>query len=126
MPTYQYDPGTPKKKHHWEEDEPAIVRRGRELVAMCPNNVTNAEAAAQLVNAVPWSPPDWDKPWPKRLYNLFRGIVYRATHTLGGTSYHAFPEREGDLPASVRRQLSERAAKTGSSFGFAPEVEDES
>ena len=124
MTPFRYETATPKRKHHWTRDEAAIIRRRDEWEAMCPSSVTREEAERALVDAVPWSPPGWSNAWPRRLYNAYNGIVYRAVMTRPG-SYHAFPDREADVPRKVLQVLQERAARAGETVAFAPEADDD-
>ena len=88
-----------------------------ERVGKCPSDVTNAEAEATVNAGVPWSPPKgWSRSYPKKIWCIHRGWLYRAEPTNPGTSYHAFPEdpeREVRLPPGVRKELERRAEELG-------------
>ena len=106
MTHYLYEPEqNPKRKHHWPHPEPILIRIDNEWIGKCPAGVTLEEAEALLNQGVSWSPENWPHQHPKRIYLLRQGIVYRATPTIPGVSYHAFPERAGGLPRSVERRL---------------------
>jgi len=119
MGTWRYEPDeNPKRKHRWAHPAPGfIVLPTGERVGKCPADVTNAEAEAVLNAGVPWSPPrGWDRPYPKRIWCIHRGWLYRAEPTNPGRSYRAFPEdpdRELALPPVVRRELERRAEVLG-------------
>ena len=67
-----------------------------------------------MLNAgIPWQPERWRKNYPKRIYNIQGGVVYRATPTIGGISYHGFPERPELFPAELKAQLLKMADRLG-------------
>jgi hypothetical protein len=114
-PPWRYVPDeNPKRKHHWDQPHAGFQEVGGVLVGKCPNNIST-EAAEQLLNAgIRWSPKGWKKGYPKRIYNIRDKIVYRATPTIPGQSYHAFPERCGqDVPPDLTPQLRALAEGLG-------------
>jgi len=82
----------PKRKHHWNRPVPSFIREGNRWIGKCPNSIDRAVARASLRDGEPFSPPDWRKPWPKRIYAVIDGVPYRATPTVPGRSYHGYPE----------------------------------
>jgi len=117
--TWRYEPDeNPKRKHHWDRGHAGFVTVGRIRVGKCPSTMDASSAQALLEEAIPYSPPRWDRPYPKRLYAVSDGVVYRAAPTNPGTSYHGFPEHPQTFPRAgnardVKRQLLERAAQQG-------------
>lgn len=114
---YQSDE-TPKRKHHWDKDHAGFVEVGSVPVGKCPSTMDASSAQALLEDAIPYFPPRWDRTYPKRLYAMSDGVVYRATPTNPGTSYHGFPEHPSTFPRAgnardVKRQLLERATRQG-------------
>lgn len=100
-----YEPeAQPKLKHHWSHNRAGFIRVGSELVAKCPAAMTLADAQTLLDNSVPYSPPRWTRPYPQRLYAVSDGVVYRATPTNPGISYHGFPEYPDRFPIKGNAQ----------------------
>jgi len=66
-----------------------------------------------LNSGIAWAPKGWRKPYPKRIYNILNGIVYRATPTIPGQSYHGFPERREQLPPEMKQPLRNLAQQLG-------------
>jgi hypothetical protein len=116
---WKYEPDEkPKRKHAWDKPHAGFVEVGATLVAKCPNNISMnaAEAAINSSQAVHWSPLGWDKEFPKRIYIVNDGIVFRATPTVPGISYHAFPElpeRFRDLPSQIQSRIFASATAIG-------------
>jgi hypothetical protein len=106
----------PKRKHHWGELRAGFLRVGSADVGKCPQSMALSTAQALMDEAVPWFPLRWTKSYPQRLYAVLEGVVYRATPTVPGFSYHGFPEHPsrfatGGNAAEVKRRLLERAAE---------------
>lgn len=109
MPWHYVPDETPKRKHYWDQPVAGFVEIGGEIVAKCPNNVTIDQCEELLNHGVPWSPVGWRKNYPKRIYIIHHSVVYRATVTVGGVSYHAFPELAERFPPGLREDLLARA-----------------
>jgi hypothetical protein len=111
---WQYVPDEdPKKKHHWEQNVAGFVEVRGVQVGKCPKNVTMQQAQQLLNSGVEWAPMGWRKPYPKRIYNILNGVVYRATPTIPGQSYHGFPEHREDLPPEMKQPLRILARQLG-------------
>ena len=91
----------PKRKHHWRRNVAGFVTQGGVIVGKCPSGMTTEFAEAMLNDGVPWSPLRWRHDYPKRIYNILDGVVYRAVPTNPGVSYHGFPERLEHLPTEL-------------------------
>ena len=117
--TWRYESDeNPKRKHHWDKDHAGFVEVGRVPVGKCPATMDPSNAQALLNDAIPYFPPRWNRPYPQRLYTVSEGVVYRASPTNPGTSYHGFPEHPSTFPRAgnardVKRQLLERATQLG-------------
>ena len=86
--TWRYEPDeNPKRKHHSDRQHAGFVTVGRIRVGKCPSTMDASSAQALVEEAIPYSPPRWDRPYPKRLYAVSDGVVYRAAPTNPGTSY---------------------------------------
>lgn len=117
--SYAYEPDeTPKRKHHWDKDEAGFDEDGAGFVGKCPTSITIPVAQELLDGAIPWFPARGDKAYPQRLYAIRKGVLYRATPTNPGRSYHGFPEHysrfvKGTGSRELREQLLTRARTEG-------------
>lgn len=106
---WQYEPDeSPKRKHHWSNDFAGFIEVGVNFVGKCPSSLTLQQAEELLNSGVEWSPRVWREKYPKRIYVVHGGVLYRATPTNPGRSYHGFPERPERFPAgssALRRQI---------------------
>ena len=107
-----------KRKHHWDNDHAGFDEAGPYPIGKCPATMDTSDAQELLDDAIPYHPRRWRHPYPKRLYAVRDGVVYRATPTNPGTSYHGFPEHSSAFPRSgnardVKEQLLERARQQG-------------
>ena len=110
---WQYQPD-PEKKHKkgWTENHAGFVKVGNSQVGKCPHNMDTNTCEKLLNHGVEFYPLRWNHDYPKRIYNIFNKVVYRATPTNPGVSYHGFPEDAGDardLPIRVRNKILELA-----------------
>jgi hypothetical protein len=100
LPDYEYEPDeVPKRKHHWTEDRADFVFVRGTPIGKCPRSMTNAEARTLLNSGIPWFNPRAPGAHPDRVYVVHRGVIYRATATQVGKSFHAFPELPRELRA---------------------------
>lgn len=98
-----YEPDeNPKRKHHWNQNTAGFVTVGDIYVAKCPNNMPITLAQTLLNAGVEWSPKMWTEPYPKRIYCVWEGVLYRAMLTNPGRSYHGFPEHPSGFPPGSR------------------------
>jgi hypothetical protein len=99
-----YEPDeVPKRKHHWKEPRAGFVMVGNVLIGKCPSTMT-LESAEELLNSgVEWSPKGWQREYPQRIYAVSDGVLYRATPTNPGRSYHGFPEHYSRFPRGIDR-----------------------
>jgi len=67
-------------------------------VSKCPSDLTVADAEQMLNAGIEWSSARWPNDHPQRIYAVLDGVVYRATPTNPGVSYHGFPELIESLP----------------------------
>ena len=116
---WRYEPDEiPKRKHHWDRDRAGFVRVGVGYVGKCPVSMSALEAQALLDDAIPYDSPRWRRPYPQRLYAVRDGVVYRATRTNPGLSYHGFPEHPSGFPRGseaehLKEKLLDRARRQG-------------
>lgn len=113
-----YEPDEqPKKKHHWTRSFAGFLEVDGEKVGKCPSTI-DAPMAEKLLNtqSLAYHNPRAPGPLPDRLYLVHSGIVYRATWTRPGVSFHAFPEDGAHLrklPGRVRRDIVALAVRLG-------------
>ncbi len=115
---WKYDPGERRRKHKWQNDYAGFETEGGVEVGKCPMTVTQ-ELAEQLLNTgVGWNNPSMpSSDYPRNLYNVHEGVVYKAAITLGGVSYHGYPCK-GQVPREVVTQLKALAAQKNCSKEF--------
>lgn len=117
LPDYEYEPDeVPKRKHHWTEDRADFVFVRGIPIGKCPTSMTNAAARALLNSGIPWFNPRARGAHPDRVYVVHGGVVYRATATQIGKSFHAFPELPRELralPKPTKKAILSRAEELG-------------
>ena len=115
---WRYEPDEmPKKKHAWSNAHAGFVIVQGVEIGKCPNNISLSEAERLLNAGTPVRASRSAARHPKRIYVVHAGVVYRATPTAPGVSYHAFPERAEEfrrLPRSVREVILAEAERQGS------------
>lgn len=89
-------------------------------VGKCPRQLTPSEATGELLlrllnSGIPWSPSIWAYAHPKRIYIVHAGWLIRATPTVPGRSYRAFPEddRQRQVPPSTHQRIRDEARRQG-------------
>jgi hypothetical protein len=122
---WKYDPGEKRKKHKWPKDAAGFLPpSGRNMHGQCPTSITRHPTLAEdlLNGGIPWP---HGAEIPSKIYNIYKGVVYRAIPTVSGVSYHGFPEREkagnpvSDMvPDTVLEELARRADRAGDYHRF--------
>jgi hypothetical protein len=120
--TYLYEPDEdPKRKHRWPWDLAGLPEVAPGVcVGKCPVSLAHKEAQAMLETTIPWQDTRWDRPYPQRLYAVRDGVLYRATPTRPGYSYHGFPEHPERFPRGARtlkEAILQRAREAGCEAG---------
>lgn len=99
----------PKRGHHWDRSEARFHELpAGEVVGKCPSTLSLADAQLLLDEAVRWQESRCPGPHPSRLYSVHEGVLYRATPTVPGRSYHGFPEHPDRSPRALRGQRGDR------------------
>src|SRR5207237_601058 len=93
---YEPDPAR-KHKRGWDKDHQGFVRVANSIVGKCPHGMTVDECRELLNTGIEYHPKRWTHDYPDRIYNIRNGVVYRATPTTPGVSYHGFPELQERL-----------------------------
>jgi hypothetical protein len=109
----KYDPGEHRFKHKNWRGEHFNAEAGRP-VGQCPPEFHQvSELAGRLLNdGIPWNNPGDKRATPHYVYNVYKGVVYEATRTEPGKSYHGYPFR-GRLPRVVLTRLEAIAEAQG-------------
>jgi hypothetical protein len=76
----------------------------RHVVGLCPNNLRAEDHQRLLQEAIADDNGDRSVTFPKRLYVVHEGGIYRAETTDWGKSYHGFPYR-GKMGRSLLEKL---------------------
>ena len=118
---WRYEPDqVPKRKHHWAENHAGFVVVNGARVSKCPSTLSLSEAEELLNSGIEWSPRNWPNDYPQRIYGVRDGVVYRATPTNPGVSYHGFPELIESLPPG--RDLKDQLLAAAKAQGCEEEV----
>jgi len=115
--SWVYEPD-PRRKHKtgWRKNDAGFVRVANALVGKCPRNLTNDMCERLINNGIEYRPRRWRHAYPDRIYNIVDCVVYRATPTSPGTSYHGFPELPeniAELPRELKNRLLDLAEEKG-------------
>ena len=112
MTGWKYDPGDKRFKHKWNKDVADFVTPDGMPVGKCPKSV-GIDLATHLLNSgIEWHNPKIPKAYPDHIYNVYKGVIYKATITLHGRSYHGYPWK-GRLPRQIYDKLVEIAKSQG-------------
>lgn len=120
-PIYEPDPSH-REKHRGDSPDAQLGEDhdGRPL-GKCSNEIDTTLAQRLLDEGIPWSPTASQRrrsPWPKSVFNTYKGVPYRA-HRRGKTPYfHGFPDVKNRIPRAVREELRARAVAEGEEDAF--------
>jgi hypothetical protein len=116
-PKWTYERGEGRYKHRWNNDYPGFEPRSKGPVGKCPKSIDEKLATEILNDGVPYFDSQ-DQSTPAKIYCVYLGAVYELVPTQPGVSWHGYPWR-GDLagraplPRKIKRQLEEKAEKSG-------------
>jgi hypothetical protein len=113
--TYQPDE-KPKRKHHWDNTFAGFVALGGRKVGKCPKNFDPVLATSLLNAGINFFPHRWVPKYPQRIYIVHQGVLYRASPTVPGISYHGYPETGQEyrrLPIDIRDKIISVATTKG-------------
>lgn len=104
-----------RHKHRWSKNFAGFDRYYGEIVGKCPNNIPLGEAQKLLLQAIPDPPDEYDDdPYPKRLYNVREGVIYRAEGDGRSNRYHAYPaDNIRSMDQDTLEVLEKRADESG-------------
>jgi len=118
---WKYDKGEHRAKHHWSKLEAGFEGSNKGAIGKCPNDVSLEVAGEVLNRGIPLQGAPGRN--PKKIYAVFRGVIYEAAYNNNGDFYHAYPWR-GDLqgrpclPGVIIKQLEEQAREEGTEKEF--------
>lgn len=118
-PIYEPDESH-REKHHGDSPEPKLMEDDDgHPIGKCSRDIDLGLAQELLDSGIEWRPrSDRRSPWPDSIFNVFRGVPYRA-HRRGKTRYyHGFPDVKRRIPKAVRDELRERAIAEGTVEAF--------
>lgn len=107
-------------KHVGKTDRPEIRFNNdnpKFYTGLCPRGISDALKEALLEEAVADGPGDREIDFPKRLFVVHDGTIYRAETTDWGKSYHAYPYR-GKMGRALLARMSQMAAEKGCQKSF--------
>ncbi len=114
---WKYEPNPDRKhKRNWNEPVAGFVQVGSDTIGKCPSNLGVSEAENLLNTGLAYPLTEDEASVPQRIYNVCRGVLYRATPTVEGVSYHGFPEHPKQaqkLPKSFKSKIVELAVRLG-------------
>lgn len=116
MPHWKYDPGEHRVKHCSNEPEAHFVREGSAVIGKCPGTLPKTLAEKLLNSGFGYFEPGSE--YPSKIYNVHQGVVYEATPTSPGVSYHGYPwtrlPGRQMIPRRIIKSLEQRATEEGS------------
>lgn len=117
----KYEKGEHRLKHSWSKADAGFIGSNKGYKGMCPCGVSQDEASEVLNRGIPLN--EYSLEYPRKMYAVFRGVIYEASKNNWGNSYHAYPWR-GDLkgrphlPRVIIKQLEEQARLEGTEKEF--------
>jgi len=123
---FKYERGEGRTKHCWNQDEAGFQPSPRGPVGKCHNSITDTVAEELLNSGIPEITIDEeDSTFPKKIFNVYRGVPYEAVPTQPGISYHGYPWK-GRMSRTTREALQKRAAAEGDEKVFRRWMSDHS
>lgn len=113
---FKYDEEKPKRRHAWSRSEAGFESHGGYLVGKCPRGFGHGLAERLLNEGIFETNARYSNKYPKNIYNVYNGVLYRGVPTLRGVSYHGFPvlpKDFEDLDEDLQTAIWERARKQG-------------
>ena len=121
---WKYEPRTQQgrlPKHNWNKPEAGFeTDRDGKHVGMCPSNMPASVAEKLLNNGIEDWPENWERSYPRAIYNIYGGVAYKALPTNPGVSYHGFPckgpasyPKKSDMSVKMKHKILERARTEG-------------
>ncbi len=111
----RYDKGERRHKHVGNSSEPEIQFISgdpKRWIGKCPNTLTAADHTRLLNEAIAGDNGDREIDFPKSLYAVNDGAIYKADSTDRGKSYHGYPYR-GKLAKRILENLRVIASAKG-------------
>jgi hypothetical protein len=82
---------------------------------MCPANIPQPILDHLLNSGIPYYGRGDPKEHPHSIFNVYRGVPYRAVRTVAGRSFHGFPciSKRKDVPPGVLPAILKKAEELG-------------
>lgn len=110
-----YERGEGRHKHRWPRDHAGFISSGSVMVGKCASSITNQCATRLLRTGVVYNAPGTTE--PEHIYAVYQGVIYEASPTRPGISFHGYPWSAGQgrpsLPRRILRQLRASAEDEG-------------
>jgi hypothetical protein len=114
---YSYDAGAHRRKHCVLNAPAHFVGNGSVTVGKCSSSLSKATADILLKDGLTFPRDLSPDQHPRKIYNVFEGVVYEAVPTSPGASYHGYPWRflpgRDRIPSSILTALKERSTAAG-------------
>lgn len=111
-----YDNGKNRFKHKWNKNSAGFITKYGNVIGKCPTSMGQEVAEDLLSNAIPISQEEFqisDK-YPKKLYNVYKGVIFCAIGSGRDNRYHGFPaDNIGMIEKEIFMELEKRAEKEG-------------
>ena len=116
---WTYERGEHRYKHCWNENHAGFEPGHRGPIGKCPNTLRDEEAQALLESGIAFFKNEGDS-YPSHIYNVHRGVIYEASPTNPGKSYHGYPWRgkRHQIPRRILDELEQRAIEGGDGREF--------
>lgn len=126
---YTYDRGEHRTKHCGNQEQACFAGEGKYAIGKCPRSITDAEAQRILETAIP-EPDPFQQPGqpaathPKRLYGVYKGVIYEAAPTTLGRSYHGYPWMRRPGRVALPRHILEELRRRAVAYGYSKQFDD--
>jgi hypothetical protein len=111
--TYKADPKHAQKHRGSKAEAEIVTDVDGTPVGKCSKEISPEEAQSLLDSGIRFPPCDPSEV-PKDVYNIHRGVPYRAHRNGANTrNFHGFPDVVRRIPPKVRAELRERAKREG-------------
>lgn len=124
--TREYDPIPGRPKHRWKKNIAGFKVNGGHRIGKCPQDLKLSTANELIQESIADIPSRFDSnPYPKNLYVVFHGVIYRAVGGERTNVYHGFPcDKINELDSAILEKLRHLANLEGYSREFNRWIKD--